>query len=193
MTVLVALSRPYPCRDGGPVLRQVERRIFVLRYFRDCMACGFCADACCAHGVDVDVENVARIRALPEDFRRRIAAPADAWFTADIVADAEFPGGAHVRTAVIDGACVFRSRAGRGCLLHSYALDSGMDYHAIKPLVSTLFPVTFEQGVLAAASEMAAGGFTCAGEGPTLYEGARNELLHYFGAGLVAELDRLAR
>lgn len=193
MTGQLPLSRAYPCKDGGPVLRQVERRIFTLRYYRDCMACGFCRDACCDHGVDVDMENVARIRALPDDFKRRVPVPQDAWFTADIVRDGEFPGGAHVRTQVVDGACVFRNRGARGCHLHAYALDSGMDYHRIKPLVSTLFPVTFERGVLAAATELAEGSLVCSGNGPTLYEGARQELGHYFGAGLVAELDALAR
>jgi len=59
-------------------------------------------------------------------------------------------------------------------------------------LVSTLFPLTFEQGVLVAAAELADGSLVCAGEGPTLYEGARDELRHYFGAGLVAELDGAA-
>lgn len=192
MTALVALSRAYPCRGGGPVLRQVEKRIFTLRYFRHCMACGFCHDACCSHGVDVDLENVARIRALPETFKRQVGAPEEEWFTTAVVADAEFPGGSHVRTAVVDGACVFRSRRGRGCLLHAHALAAGFDYHDIKPLVSTLFPVTFERGVLAAAAELADGSLVCAVEGSTLYEGARDELRHYFGAGLVAELDSLA-
>lgn len=66
-----------------------------------------------------------------------------------------------------------------------------MDYHALKPMVSALFPVTFEQGVLTAAGEAAEGSLRCGGEGPTLYEGARDELRHYFGDGLIAELDDL--
>ena len=40
---------------GGPVLSAVDPRIFTLRYFTHCMACGFCHDACCHHGVDVDL------------------------------------------------------------------------------------------------------------------------------------------
>lgn len=194
MSATAALSRPYSCKGGGPVLTAVETRIFVLRYFRACMGCGFCHDACCTEGVDVDLENVARIRALPDDFKALIATPEEDWFTGEAVADAEFPGGAHVRTAVVDGACVFRNRKGRGCLIHAYALQNGLDYHAVKPLVSTLFPVTFEHGVLAASNELADGSLVCAtGSGPTLYDGARDELLYYFGADLVAELDRLVR
>ena len=65
--------------------------------------------------------------------------------------------------------------------------------YALKPLVSTLFPVTFEHGVLTASNELADGSLVCAGDGPTLYAGARDELHYYFGAALVAELDRLAR
>ena len=45
----------------------------------------------------------------------------------------EFPGGRQTRTSVEDGACVFRSRTGRGCMLHSFALDRGLDYHELKP------------------------------------------------------------
>jgi hypothetical protein len=185
------LSRSYPCRGGGPVLTAVDLRIFALRYFQACMACGFCRDACCSEGVDVDLLNAARIRALPDDFKARVGAPEQDWFTAAVTQDAEFPGGAHVRTRVIGGACVFRNPKGRGCLIHAYALEKGLDYHDTKPLVSTLFPVTFEQGVLAAANELADQSLVCAGDGPTLYDGARDELLYYFGAELVAELDAL--
>ncbi len=193
MTQTLPLSRAYPCRGGGPVLRAVERRIFSLHYFQPCLACGFCRDACCDWGVDIDLLNVARLKALPEDFRMLVAVPQEQWFTDDVRRDAEFPGGAHVRTAVIGGRCVFRNHAGRGCLIHSYALEKGLDYHELKPLVSTLFPVSFEHGVLVAATELADGSLVCAGDGPSLYQGARAELRHYFGEELVAELDALAR
>jgi len=177
---------------GGPVLRAVDPAIFRLRYFTRCMACRFCADACCDHGVDVDLGNAARLKALPEDFKARVGVPESEWFTATVVEDGEFAGGQHVRTAVVDGTCVFRDRKARGCLIHGWALAQGIDYHLLKPLVSTLFPLTFEHGVLVASCEAADGSLVCSGEGPSLYEGARAELLYYFGAGLVAELDGLA-
>jgi hypothetical protein len=178
---------------GGPVLCAVDPQIFVLRYFTHCMVCGFCRDACCDHGVDIDEENVARLKALPESFKARVGVPEEQWFTQDVVADAEFAGGRYRRTAVRDGACVFRDRAGRGCLIHGWALEQGIDYHQIKPIVSTLFPLTFEHGVLVPSSEAADGTLICSGDGPTLYEGARRELLYYFGPELVAELDGLAK
>lgn len=192
MSETVRLSRDYPCKGGGPVLREVEQRIFSLRYFQFCMACSYCHDVCCSYGVDVDLQNVERIKALPADFKALVGVPETEWFTAGVTRDAEFPGGAHVRTAVVDGACVFRNRKGRGCLIHSYALEQGLDYHDTKPLVSTLFPVTFEYGVLAASNELIDGSLRCFNDGPTLYEGSRGELLYYFGAALVQELDALA-
>ena len=126
---VVDLSRPYACKIGGPVLKAVDRRIFALRYYMDCMGCNFCHDTCCQYGVDVDLENVA--------------------------------------------------------------LNTGGDYHDLKPLVSILFPLTFEYGVLEPSSEIQDGSVICYGEGPTVYEGSRDELLYYFGAQMVAELDAL--
>jgi hypothetical protein len=190
MTV-ISLATAYPCKSGGPMLRAVDTAIFTLRYFTRCMACGFCRDSCCRHGVDVDLENAARLKALPQAFHDRIGVPDSAWFTDTITQDAEFPGGRHVRTQVRRGACVFLNRAARGCHIHAYALEAGMDYHDVKPLVSTLFPATFEQGVLAPSAEVADGSLVCAGEGSSVYAGARDELLYYFGPGLVAELDLL--
>ena len=49
-----------------------------------------------------------------------------------------------MRTQVKDGRCVFLNRQARGCKVHSYCLDKGLDYHLLKPLVSILFPVTFD-------------------------------------------------
>jgi len=192
--VLTSLSRDYPSRFGAPVISRVDRAIFRLRYFTHCMQCGFCADACCFHGVDVDVANAERILAHAPALERHVGRPAREWFTGQVERDAEFPGGAYTRTQVRDGACVFLSRRGgdRGCQLHSYALRAGLDYHDLKPIVSALFPITFGGGVLHAADEVEDGSLVCAGAGPTLYEGLRDELRYYFGLNFVEELDRLA-
>jgi hypothetical protein len=109
-----------------------------------------------------------------------------------VTADPDFPGGAATRTAVVDGRCVFRQRDARGCSLHAFALARGEDYHDLKPMVSALFPVTFGDGALVCSEELVEGSLICAGEGPTAYEMARDELGYYFGSELVAELDRLA-
>ncbi len=186
---MIPLARAYPCVMGGPVMTAVDPAIFTLRYFTHCLDCGFCRDACCDHGVDVDLGNIARLEALPRDFHDRVGAPAREWFTQEIIPDPEFPGGTHRRTAVRNGACIFRNEAGRGCAIHAYCVEHKLDYHHFKPMVSVLFPVTFEQGVLTASGEAADGSLVCAGTGPSLYEGARSELAYYFGPGLVAELD----
>ena len=191
MSVL-RLSRDYVCVQGAPVIHAVDTEIFALRYFTRCMACNFCGDQCCSYGVDIDVGNVVRLAALGEDFARRVAAPRTQWFTDTVVEDAEFPGGRHLRTRSIGGKCVFLSAAGRGCTIHAYALEKGIDYHALKPIVSTLFPATFEHGVLVASSEVVDGSLVCHGEGPTVYEGTRGELEYYFGPEFVSELDALA-
>jgi hypothetical protein len=134
-----------------------------------------------------------RLAALGEDFSSRIAAPRSEWFTELAIADAEFPTGHHVRTRTSGGKCVFLQRGARGCAIHAYALEKGIDYHELKPLVSTLFPATFEHGVLVASSEVADGSLICGGAGPSVYDGARGELDYYFGAEFVAELDALAK
>ncbi len=187
----IGLSREYPCRTGAPAIHAVDPAIFALRYFMSCMACGFCNDQCCDHGVDVDLENAQRLLGLGPEFEARVAAPSSEWFTRDPVCDEEFPSGTHVRTRVRNGKCVFVSTGGRGCSIHAYCLEKGIDYHTLKPMVSTLFPVTFERGVLVPSAEAVDGSLICSGKGATLYEGVRGELEYYFGVEFVAELDAL--
>ena len=132
---VIRLSRDYTCVQGAPVIHSVDDAIFSLRYFTRCMACTFCKDGCCDHGVDIDVANRDRLLA-DEAFAARIPVPREAWFTADVVADPEFPSGAYVRTATRNGVCVFRA-PDRGCAIHAYAMETGIDYHLLKPMVST--------------------------------------------------------
>jgi hypothetical protein len=189
---IVALSRAYPSVFAAPVIHAIDPEIFQYRYFTHCMSCNFCGDACCSYGVDIDVENIARLNALGEDFAAYVGTPREAWFTSDIAPDPEFPGGAHARTQTAGGACVFLDSDKRGCKIHAYCLANGIDYHQLKPMISTLFPITFEEGVLTAASELPDGELICAGQGPTLYEGVRGELAFYFGKNFVGELDAIA-
>ena len=191
MSVL-PLGRDYPSIFGAPVLRAVDPRIFSLRYFTHCMQCGFCHDQCCNYGVDIDRDNMARLRSLGPAFEAFAGAPQDSWFAAEITDDAEFPSGAHGRTRAVDGKCVFADRKGRGCRIHAYCLEHSLDYHLYKPMVSILFPLTFEHGVLEPSSEAVDGSLICSGDGPSLYDGVRGELAYYFGEGLVSDLDALA-
>lgn len=188
---MIILEQEYPSVFGQPVLRAVDPAIFKYRYFTHCMACGFCRDSCCSFGVDIDVENVARIEALGFDFEAHVGVPRSGWFTKRTWKDPEFPGGMQARTRVKDGACVFLDRGQRGCKIHSFCIEKGIDYHQLKPLVSVLFPLTFEGGALTASGELEDGSLICAGQGPHVYDGLRDELAWYFGAGLVAELDKI--
>jgi hypothetical protein len=142
--------------------------------------------------VDVAVVERDRILAHADLLEPIVGVPRADWFAAAMVPDEDFPGGAATRTSVVNGSCVFRRRDARGCALHGFALDRGDDYHAIKPMVSALFPVTFASGALLCSEELVDGSLICAGEGPTAYEMARGELEFYFGVALVAELDLLA-
>jgi len=173
-------------------VHEVDPAIFHRRYFGHCFGCHFCNDGCCDHGVDVSLEERDRILSRSEELEPRLGVPREQWFAATVTGDTDFPGGASTRTQVLNGSCVFRLAGARGCALHAYALERGEDYHDIKPMVSSLFPVTFGGGALLCSDELADGSLVCAGEGPTAYEMARTELRHYFGDDLVAELDALA-
>ena len=189
----ISLSRPYVARSGRPVVERVDRAVFERRYFAACLACGYCNDACCSYGVDADAEVVGRVLAQADAIERRVGVPRGEWFTGPLEPDADLPGGAGTRTRVVDGMCVFRNRAGRGCLLHAYAVETGQDYHLVKPMVSALFPLTFGEGTLALSEELADDTLVCRDDGPTAYEAVRPELEYYFGAEMVAELDAIAR
>ena len=189
---MIALSRAYVSVRGAPAIDRIDARIFALRYFTDCMACSFCGDQCCSYGVDIDAANMDALRTLGPAFEAFVGVPAAGWFMPGLTRDAEFPSGAYGRTETCAGKCVFADPVGRGCRIHAWCLRHGLDYHAYKPLVSTLFPVTFEFGALVPSPEAVDGSLVCAGRGPTLYDGARAELGHYFGDGFIAELDVLA-
>ncbi len=190
--MIVSLSQPYASRHEAPVIDRVDDIIFRATYFTHCMQCGFCKDQCCSYGADVDAENLARIGEVADELEAFTGLAREQWFEKPLAMDADFPGGLHTRTRAVDGACVFLDRQNRGCKIHAFAMSRGMDFNRIKPIVCTLFPVTFTEGLLCASDEVHDKTLVCLGEGPSLYEGAREGLLHYFGAGLVAELDTLS-
>jgi len=186
---IVSLSREYVSRHGQPRVSRVDTAIFVRRYFMRCMECTFCNDVCCRFGVDVDAENVARLHQHAAGLEAFTGISREQWFTGQWREDADFPGGKHTRTRVQDGRCVFLNRAGRGCLVHSYCASVGLDYQELKPMVSTLFPVTFDRGLLHASLEIEDGDLVCIDQGPTVYRGVRDELAYYFGPEIVVDLD----
>jgi hypothetical protein len=188
---VISLPRTFPSRYGVPVLLAVDLRIFSLRYFTHCLECSFCQDWCCQFGVDVDRYHVDQILAHADELEAYTRIPRDRWFTGEVEREADSPGGETWRTRTENGACVFLARPGRGCRLHAFALERGIDHHELKSLVDGLFPLTYEAGVLCPAVEADDHELVCLDTGPTLYRGMRDELRYYFGAELVAVLDRL--
>lgn len=189
--VPVKLARSYTSREGVPTIDSVDTTIFKLSYFSACLSCTFCGHSCCNWGVDVDATNVERILARQDDIEAYLGIPVRDWFTMEWEDGHDYPGGKSTRTKVINGSCVFQNRENGACRLHSYALDRGIDYHEVKPLISSLFPLTFGDGLLCLGEELYEGSLICMGSGPSCYDAQREELLHYFGPELVAELDAI--
>lgn len=189
--VIVPLSKSFATYFGTPAVSRIDTSIFTRTSFIHCMKCDFCHDSCCQYGADVDADNHVRLLGRSADLGAYLGIPSEQWFTNRWTPDAEYPAGRNTRTAVKDGACVFLNRSGRGCRIHTFCLENGEDYHTIKPMICSLFPLTFDGGLLRPAYELITGELVCIGAGPTLYEGSRDEVLHYFGAELTAELDGL--
>lgn len=173
------------------MISQVDTDLFTRTYFTHCMRCTTCDDQCCSYGVDVDLENKARIEARAEEIERFTGIPRDRFFTEQVEVEPEYPGGGNTRTTTNERGCVFLTPGGRGCMLHAFSLEKGIDYHELKPLMSSLFPCTFGDGALLVSEEVEEGSLACLGPGPSVYDGVRAELAWYFGPELVAELDIL--
>jgi Fe-S-cluster containining protein len=191
--MITALSRPYASRDGVPVVTHVDTDIFVRTYFMHCMQCDFCHDSCCGHGADIDANNVCRLEAHAGALEGYVGVGRDAWFRPTYNEDVEYPGSRYTRTRVVNGSCVFLNRQGRGCLIHRYCMEQGLDFHDLKPLVCSLFPLSFDEGLLFPSAEILDNSLECLDAGPTLYRGARGDVHYYFGPELVAELDERER
>jgi len=189
--MITPLSRPYASSDGVPVVTRVETDIFVRTYYMHCMKCDFCHDSCCGHGADVDAANLRRLEAHADALEEYVGVSRQKWFTGAYTKDVDYPGSRYTRTHVVKGSCVFLNRRGRGCLIHRYCMERDLDFHELKPLVCSLFPLTFHEGLLFPSAEILDDSLQCLGAGPTLYRGAREDVRHYFGPELVAELDEL--
>ncbi|CAN5316661.1 hypothetical protein BH11PLA2_BH11PLA2_00180 [soil metagenome] len=204
----LSLSRPYTARDGAPVISRVDPRIFTLTYFRHCMNCDTCHDSCCQYGADIEMIRVKAIESLADELEPYLGVTRDWWFRTEpedigIHSDADYPGGLYTRTGIADlppgrsahnaDACVFLDPQNRGCRLHRFALEREIEVHSIKPMVCMLFPVYFQEGLLFPAIEFDLNDLVCAGDGDSVYRGARDDLVWYFGEEFVAELDEYER
>jgi Fe-S-cluster containining protein len=189
----IPLSREYVAADGSPRIDRVDPTIFTETYFARCMECTFCHDVCCAHGCDVDQQREQALFARAPELEAWLGIPRSEWLTGAREPDADSPGGSYIGTQVVNGRCVFLSKTGRGCRIHAFALERGLDYHDLKPLACWLFPLHTRQGLLTKNGSMALyDDLVCKGQGPTFYEAVRDELGHMFGPELLDELDGLA-
>jgi hypothetical protein len=144
------------------------------------------------YGVDVDMPNVNRILDKAAELEQFTGMKREKWFYPKKRKwDHEYPGNEYTRTSIKDGACIFLNRNSRGCSLHSFALEEGLDYHELKPFFCAIFPLTFYEGILLTPEEIDSKSLVCLGDGPTLYQGARNALKYYFGDEMISELDAI--
>ncbi len=194
------LSRPYACKWGAPVIDRIDDDLFKLIYFEKCMSCTFCHDSCCQYGADIELLRVAKLEEHQKELEAYLGVPRSQWFREDpedlgYLDEAEYPGGKYTRTQMVDRElgprCVFAHPTGRGCRIHSFALERGLDVHELKPMVCLLFPFSFNGGCFTVPYEIQDESLVCLGTGNTLYRSARNDLAYYFGDELVQELDQL--
>jgi Fe-S-cluster containining protein len=190
--MVIKLRNSYQSIYGLPIIHSVYTNIFQITYYMHCLECSFCKDECCWYGADVDMRNVSRILSKANELEEFTGIKREKWFYPKKRSwDPEYPGHDYTRTTKRDSACIFLNRKGRGCMLHSFALAKGYDYHEFKPLFCSIFPVTFGEGILTTPQEIDEETTACLGSGPTLYQGAREELRYYFGNGLIQELDEI--
>jgi Fe-S-cluster containining protein len=192
--MVIKLKNSYASIHGLPVIHSVDTDIFDITYFMKCMECTFCKDQCCAWGADIDMQNVGRVMKYKDELEAFTGIKSERWFDeSEKATDHEYPGHDYMRTTYDEEKdyCIFLNTQSRGCMLHSFALHKGIDYHEIKPFFCSMFPVTYMDGVLMTPEEIDEGLTACLGEGPTLYRGSRDELKHYFGEGMIAEMDEM--
>ncbi len=192
----IKLSKPYAALYGQPIIDSINDEIFQIRYFGTCMDCSFCHDSCCNYGADIDRKTEQRLSRHLKRIHKNLPLPLNQLFTTEVISDPEVAGGSYRRTAITKNGCVFKSASGRGCSIHSYALESGIRYQEIKPTICYLFPITWSNGTLHLSEELADRSLVCAGQEdesnyPSAYRAIREELAYLFGASCIVELDDL--
>lgn len=192
--MIIKLNKSYKSIYGTPIIHSVDTDIFDITYYMKCMECNFCHDQCCEWGADIDLLNVDRIMKFREELESFTRISSKKWFDRKTHGwDYEYPGGDYIRTTFDEekNSCIFLNKQTRGCMLHSFAFKRGIDYHELKPFFCSMFPVTYNDGVLVTPEEIDEGLTACLGDGFSLYRGAREEIRYYFGDELVSELDEI--
>ena len=180
-----------PINSNTAVIRinRVDERIFTTNYFARCMECSLCNDSCCSYGCPVDTCEVERILAYKNDLENRLHIPASDWFSAEVEQRTEFPSGKVKRTRTNNNHCVFHNNISRGCHLHHFALEKGLDPHVIKPIVCFLFPLTWDDSYLYVSEFLDE--LPCKNTGLLILESQRNELMFYLGDDFMQEIEQI--
>lgn len=178
-----------PVNGGTAGIRvsNIDERIFNTRYFARCMECTSCRDDCCSYGCPVDIMEVERIYRHRVQLEDRLGIPASVWFHDEVVVRPEFPSGRVRNTRVVNGACAFHNNRGRGCHLHGYALEQGIDPHLIKPMVCFLFPLTWDGDYLYVSEFLDE--LPCRHGGLLICDSQLEELACYLGGEFVREME----
>jgi hypothetical protein len=140
-----------------------------------------CKDLCCTRGEDVSLNEYLRIIQHHRELEPLLNIPIKQCFSNHFIEDNDFGGGSYTHTVVVNDMCTFHQVL-RGCILHTFK---------IKPMVGSLFPITFNYGLLLPSYEILYNLDDCRENGLTLYQSAKNDLLYYFGKEFISELDLL--
>lgn len=152
---LTWLESTWSCRFGTPECKGIDETRPAL--------------GCCIHGAYIADEEdrdtvFAAVKAMDPQFWQLRPAETDAFFAADDptwlepwlewdeedteALDPDEDEGPHIRTKVVDGACIFANRPGHptgpGCALHQWAMAEGRDIVGSKPEVCWQVPFSRE-------------------------------------------------
>ncbi len=168
-------------------IKEFDQSLFTKKYLADCMGCTFCSDMCCSYGCPADMEEVERISSYADKLEPILGIPLSGWFQ-EIQDNADFPSGKVRYTRVYDNKCVFSKKGYRGCTLHRFCIENGMDVHILKPMVCSLFPVTWENGRIMASEFL--NELPCQNTGVTVFKAQKNELNIYLGDYFITKQER---
>lgn len=152
---LTWLESTWSCRFGTPECKGIDETRPAL--------------GCCIHGAYIADEEdrdtvFAAVKAMDPQFWQLRPAETDAFFAADDptwlepwlewdeedteALDPDEDEGPHIKTKVVDGACIFANRPGHptgpGCALHQWAMAEGRDIVGSKPEVCWQVPFSRE-------------------------------------------------
>jgi len=177
------------CESTSIRITEVDKYVFIRKYFANCLDCHFCSDACCSHGCQVDCAEMYTILAYEKKLEPMVGIPSCRWFNAELERNSDSPSGECTRTKVYANKCVFYNHKSRGCTLHIFAAKEGIDHHLLKPMVCSLFPVSWENGRLYVSTYLDE--LPCVDHGISVFEAQKGELRYYFGDGFVRSLEVL--